>query len=168
MPIAKDEVTVVIPVLNEEEAVGLVLDEVRQEGYRNILVVDGYSKDGTVKVVKDRDVAVIQQRGRGKSGAIGTAIENVVTPYMLVMDGDHTYCAEDIKRFLNHAGHHAQIIGSRARANMSLLHRFGNWMITNTFNLLMGTGLSDVCSGMYLLKTDVARGLELGCAFRIL
>ncbi len=50
MPIAKNELTVVIPVLNEEEAIGLVLDEVKQEGYNNILVVDGYSKDVTIKI----------------------------------------------------------------------------------------------------------------------
>ncbi len=34
-------------------------------------------------------------------------------------------------------------------------------MITRTFNLLFGAGLSDVCSGMYLLNTEVAKHLEL-------
>jgi len=80
---------------------------------------------------------------------------------MLVMDGDYTYCAKDIERFLNHAGRYAQVVGARNRAYMNWVHRVGNWMITCTFNLLLGAGLSDVCSGMYLLKTDVARKLEL-------
>jgi len=50
--VSKDIVTVVIPTLNEEEAIGMVLDEVMAEGYRNILVVDGYSKDRTVDIAK--------------------------------------------------------------------------------------------------------------------
>jgi len=56
MVIGKDMVTVVIPTFNEEEAIGLVLDEVRAAGYGNVLVVDGYSVDGTVKVAESRDL----------------------------------------------------------------------------------------------------------------
>jgi dolichol-phosphate mannosyltransferase len=153
-------VTVVIPTFNEEEAIGLVLDEVKAAGYENILVVDGYSVDGTAKVAESRGVQVVQQNGRGKTGAIKTAVDFVKTPYMLVMDGDYTYCAKDIERFLNHGGRYVHVVGVRERANMGLVHRFGNWIITHTFNLLLGAGLSDVCSGMYLLKTDVARELE--------
>jgi len=38
----KDDVTFVIPVY--------VIQELKQVGYRNILVVNGYSTDGTLKV----------------------------------------------------------------------------------------------------------------------
>ena len=56
MSVGKDEVTVVLPILNEEEAIGKVIEELRQAGYRNVPVVDGYSIDGTVKVAKLSDV----------------------------------------------------------------------------------------------------------------
>ena len=159
--VGKDEVTVVIPTFNEEQAIGMVLDEVSAAGYENVLVVDGYSVDGTVKLAESRGIPVVQQNGPDKTGAIRTAVDLVKTPYMLVMDGDYTYCAKDIERFLNHGGRYAQIVGVRNRACMNWVHRAGNWMITHTFNLLLGAGLSDVCSGMYLLRTDVARELEL-------
>jgi len=81
--VSKDMVTVVIPTLNEEEAIGVVLDEVMAEGYRNILVVDGYSKDRTVEIAKSKGVRVVYQDGVGKAGAIATAIKIVSTPYML-------------------------------------------------------------------------------------
>ena len=161
MAVSKDTVTVVIPTFNEEKAIGLVLDEVRAAGYEKVLVVDGYSVDGTVKLADSRGVPVVLQNGPGKTGAIRTAVDFVKTPYMLVMDGDYTYCAKDIGRFLNHGGRYVQVVGVRDRAYMNWVHRVGNWMITRTFNLLLGAGLSDVCSGMYLLRTDVARKLEL-------
>ncbi len=163
LPITKDRVTIVIPVKNEEQAISQVIDEIVQEGYDNILAVDGYSADDTIKIIEEKKtVKLIQQHGKGKTGAIKTAIENVATPYLLVLDGDYTYQAKDIQRLLTHSANYAQVIGIRNRKNISLIHRLGNWIITKSFNLLMGTHLSDICSGMYLLRTDVARSIELG------
>lgn len=159
--VAFDDVTIVIPALNECEAVGKVIDELNREGFLNILVVDGYSKDGTPEIAQKKGAQVIYQHGAGKTGALKTAIEHVTTPYMLVMDSDFTYDSADIKRFLAHGQRFAQVIGVRDRANITRLHRIGNWIITYAFNLMFDTKLSDVCSGMYLLKTDVAKQLDL-------
>jgi len=168
--IGKDEVTVVLPVLNEEEAIGLVLGELREEGYDDVIVVDGYSSDDSVKIAGEFGVTVVYQHGKGKTGALKTAFEHVHTPYLLVMDGDHTYSGKDIGRFLPIAREFDQIFGIRTegRENMSLLHRFGNWVINKSLNVLYDTGISDVCSGMYMMRTDVARGLELrSCGFDV-
>ena len=161
LPVAKDQVTVVLPVLNEEAALGQVIEELKMEGYNNILVVDGYSKDQSVNVSLKNGVNLVFQHGGGKTGAVKTAIDYVKTPYMLFMDGDYTYCARDIERLLNHGERYSQIVGVRSKKGIGLIHRFGNSMLTGIFNILFGTDLSDVCSGMYLVKTDAARGLEL-------
>ncbi len=161
-PVSKSDVTIVIPVKNEEQAISAVIDELTLEGYINILVVDGYSADNTLKMVENKKgVTILEQHGKGKTGALKTAIENVFTPYMLILDGDFTYPAKDIQRLLVHGTNYAQVIGVRDRKNISFIHRFGNWIITKSFNLLMSTHLSDICSGMYLLQTEVASSLEL-------
>jgi dolichol-phosphate mannosyltransferase len=163
-PIAPQDLTVVLPVLNEEEAIGEVLDELKGEGYENVLVVDGYSKDGTARIAGEKGARVVFQRGSGKAGAIATAIELVETPYMVVMDGDHTYDPKDIRRLLLQADGRDEVIGARAdRGNIPPLHRLGNRIISSAFNFLLGAGLSDVCSGMYLLRTDSIKGIELRC-----
>ncbi|MFX0209491.1 MAG: glycosyltransferase, partial [Candidatus Hodarchaeota archaeon] len=56
--INKDDITVVIPVLNEEEGIGTVIEWVKKEDYRNILVIDGYSTDNTVLVATKNGVGV--------------------------------------------------------------------------------------------------------------
>jgi dolichol-phosphate mannosyltransferase len=160
-PVTKNDVTVVVPVLNEEGAIGMVLDELFNNGYRHILVVDGYSKDNTVQIAESKGVNVAQQHGTGKTGAIKTAIDLVPTPYMIVMDGDYTYAAADIEKFLDHAHNYDQIVGVRSRQNISRLHRIGNRIISKSFNLMFDTSLSDVCSGMYLLRTEAAKELDL-------
>ena len=97
------DVSIVIPTLNEKEGIGKVIDDLKAVGFERILVVDGYSDDGTMAIAKSRGAEVIHQHGPGKAGALITAIDAVVTPYLLVMDGDDTYKATDALRLLEHA-----------------------------------------------------------------
>lgn len=156
--------TIVIPTLNEEEAIGAVLDELLELGFdaRQILVVDGHSTDRTVEIARGRGVRVVYQEGRGKSDALRTALDYVDTEYILVMDGDYTYDPRDILKMLRHIDGNDYVIGCRSdgRENIPLLNRFGNWAITKAFNLLFGSGLRDVCSGMYLIRADIAREIK--------
>jgi dolichol-phosphate mannosyltransferase len=162
--VTEKDVTIVLPVLNEEDGVVAVIDDIRHNGYQNILVVDGYSVDNTVANAEAKGVVVVEQHGGGKTGAIITAIENVSTPYLLVMDGDYTYDAADIPTFLAHAKNYDEIVGSRKSKNISRLHRIGNGFICAFFNALLGTNFSDVCTGMYLLRRSAAQHLVLQSA----
>jgi dolichol-phosphate mannosyltransferase len=156
-----DLVTVVIPVLNEEKAIERVIRKIKEEGYYNILVVDGFSSDDTFFKATKNGVNVIYQKGKGKTGAIETAIQNVETKYMIILDGDCTYDPRDIENVVSPLNNSDLVIGVRAlgRNNIPLFNRVGNMLINLLFNLLMGTNLQDVCSGMYSLRTDFSKNL---------
>jgi dolichol-phosphate mannosyltransferase len=154
-------VTVVIPTLNEEQAIGKVIEELKACGWSDILVVDGGSTDRTREVAESMGARVILQEGKGKADAVRTALKHVSTPYLVVMDGDYTYPGYRVAELLREAEEKGldEVIGARARGreNIPLVNRFGNWVITKAFNLLFATHLTDVCSGMYLVRTEVAR-----------
>lgn len=159
--IDRDDITIVIPVLNEEQAIADVIESVKIEGFHRIIIVDGFSTDNTVSIASNNGVKVIFQEGYGKTGAIETAINQVKTPYLVIMDGDCTYDPQDIQNFFPHLELYDQVIGTRTfgRENIPKFNRLGNWVINLAFNTLFGTTLLDVCSGMYALKTDFARTL---------
>jgi glycosyltransferase involved in cell wall biosynthesis len=159
----RNNVTIVIPTLNEEEAIGPLIDEIKEAGYRRILVVDGYSKDKTVKIASDKGAKVVGQHGRGKTGAVLVARDIVDTPYFLLMDGDYSYDPKDIDKFVQHSNGYDHIIGFRPRNSpyISRTHKIGNWILTKTFNLLMGSNVPDVACGMYLMRTEKVRQLIL-------
>jgi dolichol-phosphate hexosyltransferase len=160
--IEKKDVTIVVPTLNEEGAIELVLNDILLEGYVKTLVVDGNSIDETVALVKKMQVPVVPQSGAGKTGAIKTALNYIDTPYFGVIDGDYTYSAKDIEALLEKAPHYNQVIGARKdRSNIKTLNRIGNKMINLLFNFLFGTRLTDVCSGLYVLNTSFAREIVL-------
>jgi glycosyltransferase involved in cell wall biosynthesis len=156
-------VTVVIPVLNEHEAIGNVLDDLKNEGFDNVLVVDGYSDDDTLSIAQSKGAMVVQQHGPGKAGALATAFEVIATPYLVVMDGDCTYKAHDIHRLLSVASQYDEVIGARTkgRKNIPPLNRAGNWIISKAFKLLLGEPITDVLSGMYLLRTESVRDIQI-------
>lgn len=157
---------VVIPVLNEEEGIGKTIDDLLSAGISrdNILVVDGGSVDRTVEESRSRGVRVIEQEGRGKADAIKTSLKHVDSEYIVVMDGDYTYPAKHVWDLLEKACEgYDLVIGARRRleeGSQSLLYRFGNWAITKIFNVLYGTSLSDVLSGMYCAKRELLDELE--------
>jgi dolichol-phosphate hexosyltransferase len=161
--VTPDQVTVLIPVLNEREAIGKVLDDLNEHGFGNILVVDGYSDDGTLDIARSKGATVLQQHGAGKAGALVTAFDTIDTPYVVVMDGDCTYKAADALRLLIHAGDFDEVIGARTkgRQNIPQLNRFGNWVISKAFKLLFGQPITDVLSGMYLLRMEKVREVQI-------
>ena len=155
--------TIVLPIINEKEAIEKVLEEMQNLGYKRILVVDGYSTDGSADLAAKRGARVVGQVGKGKTGAVITAINRVKTPYMLVLDGDYTYDPACIKRMLAHASGYDQVIGARTdgRQHIPFINRIGNKVLNWFFRLLFAVRLSDVCSGMYLLRTKAAREIDL-------
>jgi glycosyltransferase involved in cell wall biosynthesis len=157
-------ITVVIPTLNEEGGIIKVIEELHSLNINNILVIDGYSKDKTVETATKLGARAMYQQGKGKTGALRTATDVVETPYMLLMDGDFTYDASCISRLVQHMQSYDEIIGARIPTNkesMTSLHKFGNKLITKVFNMLLSTNVTDVCSGMYLLRTELMRDIDL-------
>ncbi|MEM3403467.1 MAG: glycosyltransferase family 2 protein [Nitrososphaeria archaeon] len=161
MQVPKEQVTIILPTLNEEKAIGPVIDELQTLGYTNIIVVDGHSTDNTTEIAESKGAKVITQEGRGKADAIKTAVEHVKTPYMLIMDADYTYDPRHINHMTELAPKYDEVIGVRAtgRENIPTINRLGNKILTIFFNLLFGTNVKDICSGMYLIKTEIAKGV---------
>jgi dolichol-phosphate mannosyltransferase len=160
--IAPQDVTIVVPTWNEVQAIGQVIDEITEYGYKNILVVDGYSTDGTAEAAQKKGVRVVNQTGRGKTGALATAVQYVETPYILVMDGDCTYDPSCIDKLTAHARTYDEVIGARTygREHIPMLNRLGNRFISWFFKVMFAVNLTDVCSGMYLIRTQAAKKLE--------
>ena len=92
------KIVIVIPTLNECEAVGKVLNGIEQsmESFNyKILVVDGRSNDGTDEIVKNMGAEVIYQKGKGYGDALKTgffyATKRLFAEIIVMLDADLTY-----------------------------------------------------------------------------
>jgi glycosyltransferase involved in cell wall biosynthesis len=88
------ETLLVIPTLNEENAIGDLLTEAHTCGFEKILVVDGQSNDRTREVAEKAGAQVILQNfGKGKGCGIRTAMREFLMEdanVLAIIDGDGT------------------------------------------------------------------------------
>ncbi len=156
----KDCITVVLPTLNEAEALPKVVQELREAGYQRILVVDGGSTDGTIEKAKELGVPVVIQEGRGKGMAVRSALLHVDTPYVAFIDADYTYPPAELDKLAALLRFYDLVLGAR-RGEMPALYRLGNKALSWLFRLLFGADVSDPLTGMYAARTEVLRNVAL-------
>jgi glycosyltransferase involved in cell wall biosynthesis len=103
-------VSVVIPCLDEEDAIASVVKAVLAEGIDEVIVVDGGSKDRTGERASAAGarVVVASERGYGLAIQTGIAAARADTEILLFLDGDGSDHAEFIPALI------APIIGGRA------------------------------------------------------
>lgn len=151
------DVCVLIPAYNEAETIGDVVAGFRDQGYDQILVVDGHSTDDTRDRAADAGATVIEQSGRGRGTGKGQAVQEglaeIDAEYVLMLDGDGTYRPEDADTMLDPLidGRADHVIGNRFAdmepGAMTRLNRFGNRVIDRLFTTIHGAAFGDVLSG---------------------
>jgi glycosyltransferase involved in cell wall biosynthesis len=86
----RSAVSVIIPCLDEEEAIGPCVEAVRTHGVGEVIVVDGGSRDRTAERAAEAGARVIVERRRGYGRAMLTGIAAISPGAALVLfiDGD--------------------------------------------------------------------------------
>ena len=145
----------VIPVFNEADVIGSVIDEIRRTGDYHIIVVDDGSSDDTYQQARKKHVLVLRHRiNRGKGAAIKTGVmaANLVgADIVLTMDGDGQHDPADIASLIEpiRVEHCDVVLGSRLldRQEMPRPKVIANW-VGNFFTwVLYGIWVSDSQSG---------------------
>ncbi|MGC1120989.1 MAG: glycosyltransferase family 2 protein [Candidatus Methanofastidiosia archaeon] len=159
-----ETLSIVIPTLDEEEAIGLVLDECQSvlEGMSfesEIIVVDGDSCDKTAEIARKKGARVITEKRRGKGTAIMTAFRRTNSTYVIMLDGDFSYDPKDIPRMLVPLLNDEAdcVLGQRnpVEGSMARLNNRGNRFISRLVRMLYDIPICDVCTGYWAMKQDV-------------
>ena len=167
------KITVIIPCLNEEQGIELVLRRI-PEFVDQVIVVDNGSTDRTSQVAKSLGAEVIREPVRGYGRAYKKGFANATGDLIVTLDGDHSYPPDAIS-YLIEAFLHLQVDflnASRfpvrdARA-MSLKHKFGNLVLSLAMSLLYFQWVSDSQSGMWVFRRLILKEMILesdGMAF---
>ncbi|RKD98041.1 S-layer glycoprotein N-glycosyltransferase AglJ [Halopiger aswanensis] len=164
--ISAEEVCILIPTLNEAATIGDVIDGFEEQGYTNVVVIDGGSDDDTQEIARDHGAQVLVQSGEGKGQAVREAVDYIDVPYVLMLDGDGTYDPADADTMLEPlAQGYEHVIGNRFADMdddaMKALNGFGNRMINRSFRLIHGADYEDILSGYRAFTTDSFDRLSL-------
>jgi dolichol-phosphate mannosyltransferase len=147
------DVCVLIPTLDEAETIGDVVRGFREQGYDNVLVIDGRSSDDTVEIAEEAGARVMVQSGSGKGQAVREAVDQIAAEYVLMLDGDGTYLPEQADRLLDplREGIAEHVVGNRfadmESGAMTRLNRVGNGLFNWVFRRVHGEDHGDILSG---------------------
>jgi glycosyltransferase involved in cell wall biosynthesis len=163
--------SIVIPTMNEEKSIGLVIDEIRKGlpaslDYE-ILIVDTDSKDRTKEIAGSKGAKVIDEPRRGYGRAYKTGFERASGEIIATLDADMTYPADRIADLMERLeSEKLDFITTNRFAElqpgaMRGKHKFGNWVLSVTTRLLFRIKLKDSQSGMWIFRKDVLPKLEI-------
>ena len=169
----RPQISVVVPCLNEEEAVGRVVDQAREGIERSgrsgeVIVVDNASTDRSAEVAAAHGATVVSEQERGYGRAYLTGLAQARGEYVVMGDADGTYPLEELPQFVERlADGDDLVIGSRFdgeihRGAMPWANRYlGNPILTGLLNLLFGVKVSDAHCGMRAVKREALPVLDL-------
>ncbi len=163
-------VAIVIPALNEEEALSHLLPELPPHLAQWVIVVDNGSTDATAAVACNAGAIVVNEPARGYGRACWsgfTKASELGAEIVVFMDGDGSDNPHDLPMMLSpiHAGSADLVMGSRvsqyaesgAIPPQALL---GNWLISRTLQLVYKVHLHDIGS-FRAVRTDVLQALHM-------
>ena len=156
---ALQQTAVIIPARNEQQSIGLVLDDLPEVAC--VIVADNGSTDETADRAEaaGKEVAVMRHsRNRGYGAAIKTGIRRARFDWILITDADGTYPVESIPTLLEHTGEGDMVVGARSApdAELSGLRQFAKWFLVRLAEYLSETHIEDLNSGLRLFRKDLA------------
>ena len=158
-------IALIIPVLDEEQTIGAVVNAVDRTLVDQVLVVDNGSQDATVKVAREAGATVLHQPRRGYGSACLTGIAAASSADVLVfLDGDGSDDPREIPALLQtlHDTGAELVVGSRTRGRiepgaLSPVQELGNWLTCALVRWFWGAHYTDLGPFRALTRAGLER-----------
>lgn len=167
------KLSVVIPALNEELAIGDVIGEIPiaklgRMGYDvEVIVVDNGSVDETVHIARVHGATVVMQPMRGYGNAYKAGFAYSTGDVVATGDADLTYPFADLPEILRLMERrdlefvNTDRLSGLKSGTMTRSHILGNWMLSSVTKTLFGWPFKDSQSGMWIFKRYVWDALDV-------
>lgn len=160
------ELLVIIPVYNEEESIGKVIDDLKKHiRFADIIIVDDCSNDKTIDIVQKKRIKYLSLPFRlGYASAMQTGFKYAVKEkykYVLQFDGDGQHRAYEAKKLYDTIKKEdaSIVIGSRfikkTDYKHGLLRKLGTVLFSTLIYVICNKKIYDPTSGLQILRKDV-------------
>lgn len=153
------DISIIIPAYNEEEVIEGVVQDLKNEGFENLLVIDDGSSDKTSEILAEIDVNFISHRvNKGYGASLKTGILNTQTEYVAIYDGDGQHIPSELKKIVDEAEGYDMVTGARDANSFQVANRkLGKKVIKKFVNKITETDVPDFNSGLRVFKREVIK-----------
>ncbi len=164
------KISVVIPCKNEEKIIYSVVKSMPKY-IDEVIVVNNGSTDNTAKEAERAGARVLTENrklnGIGYGFAHLTGIKHATGDYIVALDGDNTYPADEIENIINKMLFEKLDFVSCNRLPLknpkaiSKTRRLGIYILNIETMFLYGRYINDILTGMWVMKKSAAKKLNL-------
>lgn len=161
------KVSVVIPTLNEEKNLNILLDELKEfEFIDEIIIVDGKSKDNTVKIAKKFNCKIICDE-IGKGSSLRKGMKAAKGDIIICMDADLSMQSKELCLLVSNieAGYDicmgSRFIQGGGTEDITFIRKLGNKFFVFLVNMIWGADYSDLCYGYRSFRKISIKDLDL-------
>jgi len=160
------DLTLIIPAKNEADSLPVVLNEIKNFGYKIIVVLESSDYE-TINSIKNFDCKIIYQSHKGYGNAIIEGINNVDTKFLCIFNADGSFDPKDLNKMLKVCNKNLDFVfASRYMKNSgsdddTILTSIGNFLFTLIGKIFFSLKLSDILYTYLLGKTLSFKNLNL-------
>ena len=169
------KVSIIIPVFNEQQTIGKILDQVSKSDTlsleKEIIIVDDCSTDKTKEILRKKENKsgyhiYYKSLNEGKGACLKEGISHSSGDIVIIQDADLEYTPEDyptllkpITRGYADVVYGSRFINSNPHRVLYFYHYIANKFITTLSNILTNLNLTDIETGYKVFRGDIIRNI---------
>ncbi len=166
----KKDTMIIIPALNEQDSIALVLNDIPKERILEIVVVDNGSNDKTAQIAKSLGATVLFENQKGYGKACLKGLEYVFSKkseIVIFLDADYSDFPQEISLFFDKIDKGfdlvigSRLLGKAEQGSLLPQARFGNWLTTFLFKLLFKDKTFTDLGPFRAIKTSKLKQLQM-------
>ena len=167
------KLSVVIPVYNEIETIGRVVEAVRAVDVdKELILVDDCSTDGTrdtlAQYACDDTRVLYHDTNQGKGAALRTGFQAATGDMVIVQDADLEYNPQEFAKLMQpviddraDVVYGSRFAGGESHRVLYFWHSMGNRFLTLLSNMFTNLNLTDMETGYKLFKREVIQDIQI-------
>lgn len=163
-----NRISVIIPALNEEKSIPLVINDLPKDIVDQIIVVDNGSMDHTAQIAERAGALVVRENVKGYGTACQRGIKEAgSSDIIVILDGDHSDYPDRVTELLDPITEHGfdMVLGSRTmgkaeKGSLTIPQRFGNLFATWLIKKVTGFIYTDM-GPFRAIKTQKLKELHM-------
>ena len=163
------DIEILIPTFNEEDNIETVINELNQNGFYNITLLDANSTDQTVNIGKKYNCKIIldNDKIKGFGGSVINGLNKVDSDYFCIFDGDGSFNSDDIFKMKKKIDENydfvfaSRYINGEISEDDDVFSKFGNLFFTKIVRTLFNINTSDVLFLYVLGKKNNIKKINL-------
>ncbi len=161
-------IAILVPCHNEAATVAKVVDDFRREIPEAVVYVfANCCTDDTAAIAAAHGAVVYNEPRKGKGFVIESMFDRVDADYYVMVDGDDTYPAANVRALLAPVikGDADMVVGARLAdytdKSFRPLHVAGNNLVRGLINVIFGSKLTDILSGYRAFNRRAVRTIPI-------